>query len=89
MYLFKSIVYDCKHGTLLAVRKSEGRITLLERLKLQYHLLHCKPCRDFIDQCKGIAQAGKNLESMLSSNPPFSLSAGARDRILNKISEEL
>jgi hypothetical protein len=89
MYLFRKVVFDCKKATFLIVRKEEGQVTLLERLQLRYHLIYCKPCRDFIEQAKVLRKIGKDLAARIQSQPPFLLTAEARDRIQNKLSGEL
>lgn len=49
-YLFRKTVFDCRQATLLSIKREEGRITLVELLKLRYHLLFCDPCKRFIGQ---------------------------------------
>jgi hypothetical protein len=44
---FKKTLYNCKQATLLSLKRDEGRISLVERVKLAYHLLYCEPCRKF------------------------------------------
>jgi len=85
IYPFKSVLYDCKQATLLSIKKDQGRISFLERIKLSYHLLYCDPCRNFIAQSHQIDHAGKKLENLLASRPPFSLPLNTRDRIQKEI----
>jgi hypothetical protein len=85
MYVFKKIVFDCKQATLLSIKKEQGKITFVERLKLSYHLLYCDPCRKFIAQWKQLGNAGKTLEKILSSRPPFLLPANVREKIQQEI----
>jgi hypothetical protein len=79
MYLFKKIVFDCHQATFLSIKKDAGTITLIERLKLSYHLLYCDPCRQFIKQSHAIDRSGKTFHDMLASNPPFRLPDHVRD----------
>lgn len=79
IYPFKKILFDCRQATLLSLKKDAGRISLIERLKLSYHLLGCDPCRRFIEQSHAIDQAGDKFEDFLRSNPPFRLPDNVRD----------
>lgn len=73
MYLFRKVVFNCKQATMLSLKKEEGKISLNERLKLYYHLLFCKVCRNFIRQSHDINHSGKSISESLFINPPFSL----------------
>jgi hypothetical protein len=86
-YLFKKTVFNCNQATLLSIKKEEGRITFLERLKLSYHLLYCDPCRRFIDQSGRINRIGRKMGQVLSSRPPFALSETARASIRAQIDQ--
>ena len=88
IYLFKKTVYNCKQATLLSLKRDQGAITLFERVKLSYHLLYCDPCCRFIKQSQRLDQAGRELNQLMSSRPPFSLSEAAKDR-MQKIIERL
>jgi hypothetical protein len=81
MYLFRKIVFDCHQATFLSLKKDAGTITLLERLKLSYHLLYCDPCRQFIRQSHAIDSGGKALHDVLQANPPYRLPDRTREEI--------
>lgn len=83
--LFRRIVYDCHEATLLSIKKDEGKITLRERVQLWYHLLACDPCRNFIKQSALINQAGKKLQQLMGTQPPYKLSDTVRSRIQAEI----
>ena len=85
VYLFKKIVFDCKQATLLSLKRNEGTITFVERLKLSYHLLYCSPCRKFMEQSAEIDQIGRKVDQGLSLRPPFSLSERAKGGIQQQI----
>ena len=77
IYPFRSIVYNCKQATLLSIKKAEGKISSLEAVKLQYHLMFCDPCRRFIQQWEMLDGSKKQLVDF----PLFKLSEEARSRI--------
>jgi hypothetical protein len=83
IYLFRKTVYNCRQATLLSIKKEEGKITLVESLKLRYHLLFCDPCRRFIEQWSTINM--RNAGSTRSV--PFKLPDEARSRIESLLRE--
>ncbi|MBX7127357.1 MAG: hypothetical protein K1X47_16805 [Cyclobacteriaceae bacterium] len=85
MYLFRSLVFNCKRATLLSIKKAEGNITLLERAQLAYHLLYCDPCRQFIRQSAQIDKALSDASHSLHAKPPFALPSAARQRIQQQL----
>lgn len=84
-YLFKKTAYNCKQATLLSLKKEEGKLSLMESLKLSYHLLHCDPCQKFIEQSHQINQIGEQVAQVLLNRPPFSLSEERKQRIQGQI----
>ncbi len=88
IYLFRKTVFNCHQATLLSIKRDQGAINLFERLKLSYHLLYCDPCRQFITQSRKLDQAGRELNQMMSSRPPFALTEAAKGR-MQKIVETL
>jgi hypothetical protein len=88
IYPFKKTIFDCKQATLLSIKRDQGAISLFERVKLQYHLLYCDPCRRFINQSQQLDATGKDLTNQMSSHPPFQLPEIAKERI-KKIIETL
>jgi len=82
IYPFKKILYDCKQATLLSIKKEEGKITLIGRLKLWYHLLYCGPCNRFIAQWKKLTQTRKRSNELVV----FRLSDEAKERIDKNLS---
>jgi hypothetical protein len=87
MYLFKKTVFNCKQATLLSIKRDEGSITVIERLKLSYHLFFCDPCKKFIEQSRRIDRAGTTIDQMLGSVPPFSLSEETKKKLQHRIDE--
>lgn len=76
IYPFRKIVFDCKQATLLSIKKAEGKISFIERVKLSYHLLYCDPCRRFIRQWSELDQ-----KSPASIEPMLTLPDASKDRI--------
>lgn len=84
-YLFKKIVFNCKHATLLSLKKEEGSITPLERIKLAYHLSFCTPCKKFIEQSSLINSNGKSIDKSIYEQPPHTLSQDLKNIIQQKL----
>jgi len=85
MYLFKKIVYNCKHATQLSLKKEEGKASFRERVQLWYHLLYCSFCRRCIRQSRQINEMGQELKHHLQQNPPFRLSPESREKIRERL----
>lgn len=83
--VFKKVIYDCRQATLLSIKKAEGKITLIESLKLRYHLLRCDPCRRFIEQWKMLDNLTKLDKLPMIDLSSFKLSEEARNRIQNSL----
>ena len=47
MSLFHNLFYTCEEATKLTIKKSEERLSVVQRLKLKIHLLACEICRRF------------------------------------------
>jgi L-lactate utilization protein LutB len=85
IYLFKKTVLDCKQATLLSLKKEEGKASILERVKLFYHLLYCIYCRRFIKQSSIINHIGKGVVNSIFTHPPHTLSAKLKEDIQQQI----
>jgi hypothetical protein len=85
VYFFKKTVFNCKQATLLSLKKEEGKASVLERLKLFYHLLYCIYCRRFIKQSAIINHIGKEIVSSIFTHPPHTLSAAIKDEIQQQL----
>jgi hypothetical protein len=75
---FQKTLYNCKESTLLSIKREEGRISLLERMKLAYHLWHCEPCRRFVNHWQTIGR--KRID-----RPPFAMPAEVKRRIQDQL----
>jgi hypothetical protein len=80
---FKKILYNCRQATQLTLKRDEGKITIRERLTLAYHLAYCGPCRRFIHQWELLSQ--RQGAQDIRSQPPYTLSREARDRIQQQL----
>jgi hypothetical protein len=85
IYPFRKTIFDCKQATLLSIKKEQGAITFPERIRLQYHLLFCDPCKRFIEQSRKLDSAGRELDQQMSLHPPFQLSDSAREKMKKMI----
>lgn len=83
IYLFRKTVFNCKQATLLSIKREEGRITGVERMKLWYHLLYCDPCRRFIDQWDLLNKEIKKSKK----NALFTMSEQSKEDIQRRINE--
>ena len=55
------IIWNCKQATFLIEKRQVGKITLQEKLELQWHLKGCDACTTFIKQSALINQFVKDL----------------------------
>lgn len=85
IYLFKKTVFNCKQATLLSLKKEEGKISIIERVKLFYDLLYCSYCRRFVKQSSIINHITKGIVNLIFIHPPHSLSAKAKEDIPQQI----
>jgi hypothetical protein len=85
VYLLKKTVFNCKQATLLSLKKEEGKISILERAKLSYHLLYCSYCRNFVKQSSIINDIGKGIIDSFFTHPPHTLSAKVKESIQQQI----
>ena len=61
---------SCKEATMLASKKEEGKITLMERLKLAIHYAMCIYCKRFAQHTRIIAgKAGQTASDMKMPEP--------------------
>jgi 16S rRNA G966 N2-methylase RsmD len=84
-YLLKKTVFDCKQATLLSIKKEEEKITIMEIIRLFYHLLYCVYCRRFVKQSSIINHLGKGVINSIFTDPPYTLSDKAKENIQQQI----
>lgn len=86
--LLRKVLYNCKEATLLIVKREQRRLSLLARLKLYYHLLHCGVCRSFQTQSMFINDLTHKIAGSLDYDPPYKLSDATAKGLGAIISEE-
>jgi len=83
--LFKKTIYNCKHATLLIIKKEERRLTLHERIQLSIHLHYCNPCKRFVNQSNLIDYTLQHADEILLETPVYSLPEEIRRKIQQKL----
>lgn len=58
---------SCKEATMLTLKKEEGKLSLIERLKLKLHLGMCKFCTLFSIQSKYLSDHAKHMDEHIHS----------------------
>lgn len=59
--LIKYLMISCKEATFLMAKKEEGKLTLVERLKLSVHTSMCSICKNFEEQTAHIAKESRHV----------------------------
>ena len=62
MTLVEVFKMNCRNATLLAQKRSEGRIGLMERFGLWLHFVRCSLCRLFFEQSELISHHATQLD---------------------------
>lgn len=79
--MMKYLMVNCKEATLLMAKKEEGKLSLMEKMKLSLHTSMCSFCRKFEMQTNQIAKESKHVYA------EEKMSATANDRISKMIDE--
>ena len=61
MAIFKFIYLSCKRATFLLSKKEEGKLTLIEKTQLKFHLRLCDFCTRFEKQTKFLSKNSTHL----------------------------
>jgi hypothetical protein len=85
--LFKKIAYNCGEATLLSLKRKEDKISVLEKLKLWYHLKHCGPCQRFMDQWKVLGEIAGRMRERKTNEQSFRLSDEQKAILQKRIDE--
>ncbi len=72
---------SCKEATYLISKKEEGKITMVERLKLSFHLMMCRFCKMFEKQNNFIAHHTRQMEDVLSPHDDGTLPDSIKEKI--------
>ncbi len=85
MNIRSHIFIACKEATLLCTQQTERPLTVAEKIKLNIHLLICKPCFYFSKQIVWLQEALKNIKRQ----PGKKLSEEKMRMMQKKIDERL
>ncbi len=86
--MLRKVMYNCREATLLIVKREQGKISLFERFRLYYHLLHCGVCRSFQTQSMVINRLTARIARSLDNDPPYKLSETTAQRYGTIIAKE-
>lgn len=81
-FMMKYLMVNCKEATLLMAKKEEGKLSLMEKMKLSMHTSMCSFCRKFEKQTTQIAKESKHVHA------EEKMSVAAKDRIIRMIDEQ-
>jgi hypothetical protein len=87
LLLFKKVLYNCKKATLLSLKEEEGRLSLVERFQLSYHLMYCSVCRTFIRQSKEVQHHILEFKKHLADSPPYKLDGETKKSMEEKLKQ--
>lgn len=77
----KYLMLSCRQACLLMVKKKEGKLRMMDRIRLKMHTTMCSICRKFEAQSDIILTASSNMEQTAT------LSDEARDGMRRRIRE--
>jgi hypothetical protein len=83
--LVRSLLSACKQTARLQSEAMDRRLSLLERIGLQLHLLLCKWCRRYVEQLTILHIAAFESDEHGSPIVPQRLSTDARERIKKEL----
>lgn len=72
---------SCKEATYLTSKKEQGKISIVERMKLSFHAMMCKFCKMFAVQNDVIVHHAKRMEDALSSTNTAILPDNVKEHI--------
>lgn len=76
------IMITCKESTFLISKKQQDKLTLGEKVKLQFHLMMCKYCRRFDAQISFIQKAILRLRKKIEQqSTDITLSQAQKEKI--------
>lgn len=80
--MMRYLMISCKDATMLTAKKEEGKLSLVERVKLSMHSSMCLLCRKFEKQAHTIAIESKEVAA------DAELSESAKQRIHEMLSKQ-
>ncbi len=76
---------NCREVTQFASESLDRKLTLKERIGLQFHLMMCKLCTRYVRQLKFMYQVSSRMDENHVKGSGARLSETARDRIRNQL----
>lgn len=76
---------SCKEATYLTSKKEQGKISIVERMKLSFHFMMCKFCKMFAVQNDIIVHHAKRMEEVLSATDTSMLPDTVKEHIKNSM----
>ncbi len=70
----KAIKYNCLQAQRKGLQQQYGFLGLISRLKLKYHLMYCKVCRNFLKDSLEIDQVMFDNAESMHQYPKYTLS---------------
>lgn len=80
-FMMRYLMINCKDATLLTAKREEGKLSMVESIKLSMHLSMCSFCRRFDKQARTIASESKDVMAEAE------LSESAKQRIQGILNE--
>lgn len=62
-YVMKYLIFNCRDATFLMSKKEEGKLTLVEKMKLSMHISMCSFCRKFEKQTYEIGKESRHVHA--------------------------
>jgi hypothetical protein len=67
--LLSFLMVSCKEATFFVIKNEEGKLSLLNRLKLDLHTSMCAICKSFEDQSAIIASESRHILTDVQLGP--------------------
>lgn len=61
--MMKYLMVNCKEATFLMAKKEEGKLTLMEKMKLSMHTSMCSFCKKFEKQTSKIGKESRHVHA--------------------------
>lgn len=61
--MMKYLMVNCREATFLMAKKEEGKLTLLEKMKLSMHTSMCSFCKKFEKQTSKIGRESRHVHT--------------------------
>ncbi len=85
MGYLKRILNNCVEASLLSLKNKEEKITLKQKFEMEFHILFCKCCKNFVKQSPMIDKSLKAYFKDIDNNPPLKASDSFKEKIREKL----